>query len=97
VYALTLPDEFPQGDELRADVTVTGLYFKNWSYSYDDGLPLTLQGVIWVATGTALFALVTVWSAVRKSVRRPRRDARLPDALLPPVDWAVKTRNGDQA
>lgn len=119
VYALTLPDEFPQGDELRADVTVTGLYFKNWSYSYDDGLglapivlakgidwrrpaapaprrPLTLQGVIWVATGTALFALVTVWSAVRKSVRRPRRDARLPDALLPPVDWAAKTRNGDQ-
>ncbi len=120
VYSLTLPEEFPRGDRLRADASVTGLYFKNWSYSYDDGLglapivlaksidwrrpavtaprqPVTLQGVVWVATGAALFALVTVWSAVRKSVRRPRRDARLPETLLPPVDWAAKTRNGEQS
>lgn len=120
VYALTLPDEFPRGDHLRADVSVTGLYFKNWSYAYGDGLglapivlaqdvdwqppqppaprqPVTLQRLLWMATGAALFALVVVWTAVRRTARRPRRSARLPDTFMPPVDWAAKTRNGEQS
>ncbi|MCH8840799.1 MAG: hypothetical protein IH831_09025, partial [Planctomycetes bacterium] len=105
VYCLKLPADFPRGDQLRADVMVTGIFFKNWSYSYDEGLGLapvvlasgvdwqppvapaprqtwTPQNLVWAATGAALFALATVWWAVRRTVRRPRRAARLPDTFL---------------
>lgn len=40
VYCLRLPREFPRGDRLRVPVEVTGFFFKNWSYSWDDGLGL---------------------------------------------------------
>jgi hypothetical protein len=51
VYALQLPDRFPRGDRLRLPVAVTGYFFKNWSYSWGDGLglaPIILAaGVDW--------------------------------------------------
>ena len=40
VYALELPEGFPRGDGLRADVTVDGLFFKNWSFPYEGGMGL---------------------------------------------------------
>ncbi|MCA9231920.1 MAG: hypothetical protein KDA57_14825 [Planctomycetales bacterium] len=40
VYCLELPPEFPRGENLNTQVSVTGLFFKNWSYAYDDGLGL---------------------------------------------------------
>jgi len=40
VYCLELPQEFPRGDRLRCAVSVTGFFFKNWSYSWDEGLGL---------------------------------------------------------
>lgn len=40
VYSLELPDQFPRGDKIRADVRVTGIFFKNWSYSWQEGLGL---------------------------------------------------------
>jgi hypothetical protein len=39
-YSLELPDKFPRGDDIRADVSVAGIFFKNWSYSWQDGLGL---------------------------------------------------------
>lgn len=40
VYSLELPEKFPRGDEVRADVAVQGIFFKNWSYSWQEGLGL---------------------------------------------------------
>ncbi len=40
VYCLELPAGFPRGDSLNAPVSVTGFFFKNWSYAYDEGLAL---------------------------------------------------------
>ncbi len=40
VYALKLPATFPRGDSIRARLAVTGYFFKNWSYSWGDGLGL---------------------------------------------------------
>jgi len=40
VYALELPPEFPRGDTLNAPAMVTGYFFKNWSYAWEDGLGL---------------------------------------------------------
>lgn len=120
VYCLELPTGFPRGESLRAKATITGFFFKNWSYSYDKGLGIapvvlargidwqppvvpaprqtvTPQNLIWAATGAALFALVTVWWAVRKTVRRPSRAKRLPDTFLPPTDLAAENRNGRPA
>jgi hypothetical protein len=51
VYALNLPKSFPRGDKIRAKVNVTGFFFKNWSYSWGDGVgiaPVVLaRGVEW--------------------------------------------------
>ncbi len=38
VYCLTLPEGFPRGDQLQAPVSVTGFFFKNLSYAWEDGL-----------------------------------------------------------
>jgi hypothetical protein len=40
VYCLELPPGFPRGDGLQEDLTVDGLFFKNWSYPYDGGMGL---------------------------------------------------------
>jgi hypothetical protein len=40
VYTLELPEKFPRGDSIRAEVSATGYFFKNWSYSWRDGLGL---------------------------------------------------------
>jgi hypothetical protein len=40
IYVLKLPAKFPHGDHLRAQIEVTGYFFKNWSYSWGDGLGL---------------------------------------------------------
>jgi len=40
VYCLRLPEDFPRGDAIRAQVSVRGFFFKNWSYPWDDGLGL---------------------------------------------------------
>ncbi len=40
VFCRELPDEFPRGDHLNVNVSIPGSFFKNWSYSYDEGLGL---------------------------------------------------------
>jgi len=39
-YCLKLPESFPQGDKLRSQVQITGYFFKNWSYPWENGLAL---------------------------------------------------------
>jgi hypothetical protein len=54
VYALKLPANFPRGNSIRARIEVTGYFFKNWSYTWGDGLglaPVVLSGnVRWIET-----------------------------------------------
>lgn len=40
IYTLELPEKFPRGDGIRAKVSATGYFFKNWSYAWRDGLGL---------------------------------------------------------
>lgn len=40
VYSRQLPPDFPRGEDIRADVEVTGVFFKNWSYAWEGGLGL---------------------------------------------------------
>ena len=40
VYCRILPDAFPRGDDLREAVSVTGEFFKNWSYHFEGGMGL---------------------------------------------------------
>lgn len=40
VYSLDLPAKFPRGDDIHADMHVDGIFFKNWSYAWQDGLGL---------------------------------------------------------
>ena len=40
VYCLKLPTDFPRGESPGVPVSVTGFFFKNWSYAYEDGLGL---------------------------------------------------------
>lgn len=40
VYSLDLPAKFPRGNEINADLQVDGIFFKNWSYAWQDGLGL---------------------------------------------------------
>lgn len=35
-FVLELPDGFPQGDQLAAEVTLTGFFFKRWAYAAQD-------------------------------------------------------------
>ncbi len=35
-YCLELPEGFPRGDALREPVELTGLFFKNWSYAFEE-------------------------------------------------------------
>lgn len=40
VYSLELPPKFPRGDGSHAEISVQGIFFKNWSYSWQEGLGL---------------------------------------------------------
>jgi hypothetical protein len=40
VYVRELPEGFPRGDGLKVDLSVVGLFFKNWSYPYEGGMGL---------------------------------------------------------
>lgn len=40
IYALELPEKFPRGESIRAEISATGYFFKNWSYAWRDGLGL---------------------------------------------------------
>lgn len=40
VYCLKLPDNFSHGDKFPVEVAVDGVFFKNWSYAWDEGLGL---------------------------------------------------------
>lgn len=40
IYCLELPKGFPRGEGLKVDLTVVGLFFKNWSYPYEGGMGL---------------------------------------------------------
>jgi hypothetical protein len=40
IYTLELPEKFPRGDAIRAEVSAPGYFFKNWSYAWRDGLGL---------------------------------------------------------
>ncbi len=54
VYSLDLPSQLPRGDSLRESISVSGYFFKNWSYAWQDGLgvaPVILaRGVNWQPT-----------------------------------------------
>jgi len=39
-YCLSLPREFPTGEQVREPVTLHGVFFKIWSYPYGDGFGL---------------------------------------------------------
>jgi hypothetical protein len=41
IYCLDLPPGFPRGENLQEDVSITGLFFKNWSYPYDGGMGIS--------------------------------------------------------
>ncbi|MEM9657075.1 MAG: hypothetical protein AAF961_01830 [Planctomycetota bacterium] len=51
VYSLTLPEDFPRGNDLEEPVVVHGVFFKVRSYSYGDGFGLTpvvlAPGMVW--------------------------------------------------
>lgn len=40
VYCLDLPQSFPRGDKLDVEVAIHGVFFKNWSYAWEEGLGL---------------------------------------------------------
>lgn len=40
VYCLRLPNGFPRGETIHAAVRVRGIFFKNWSYAWEEGLGL---------------------------------------------------------
>ncbi len=40
VYCLELPEGFPRGKKLHASVSVTGYFFKNWSYASQGGMAI---------------------------------------------------------
>ena len=56
VYCLKLPEGFPRGEKLHASVSVTGYFFKNWSYASQGGLaiaPVVLaQSIDWQQPAT---------------------------------------------
>lgn len=38
VYCLALPESFPRGEDIRAEVAVTGFVFKRWAYEAQDAI-----------------------------------------------------------
>lgn len=40
VYSLETPRDFPVGDGAREEIEISGVFFKNWSYAWRDGLGL---------------------------------------------------------
>jgi hypothetical protein len=40
-YTLELPPGFPRGERLAEDVSIAGLFFKNWSYPYEGGMGIS--------------------------------------------------------
>jgi hypothetical protein len=64
VYALELPEKFPHGDKIHAEVSATGYFFKNWSYSWRDGLGLApvimAKSVTWTPAMTSRKPTATV-------------------------------------
>jgi hypothetical protein len=41
IYCLDLPTGFPRGEDLQEDVSIAGLFFKNWSYPYEGGMGIS--------------------------------------------------------
>jgi hypothetical protein len=65
VYALDLPPGFPRGGNLGVDVSIAGLFFKNWSYPYDGGMGIS----------PVIVAKTFDWaSRVRRAANRPPRN-----------------------
>ncbi|MCH2115149.1 MAG: hypothetical protein MK171_09615 [Pirellulales bacterium] len=66
VYCLRLPQEFPRGDGLRSPVTVTGYFFKNWSFSWEQGLALAptvlASSFSWAGPGGSESAASAPWT-----------------------------------
>jgi hypothetical protein len=67
VYALDLPPGFPRGGNLRVDVSIAGLFFKNWSYPYDGGMGIS----------PVIVAKTFDWASPvqRAAIRSPRNPA----------------------
>ncbi|TWU27818.1 hypothetical protein [Bythopirellula polymerisocia] len=56
VYSLELPESFPRGDSLNVEVLVQGVFFKNWSYAWEEGLglaPVLLAKTVDTAPGSS--------------------------------------------
>jgi hypothetical protein len=70
VYSLELPDQFPRGSDLREEVEVRGIFFKNWSYSWKEGLGLA----------PVILAKTVDWQPVTV-VKPPRTEISVRDVL----------------
>jgi hypothetical protein len=71
VYSLDLPPGFPRGGNLEVDVSIAGLFFKNWSYPYDGGMGVS----------PVIVAKTFDWAPpARRAVIRPPRN-RAPVAI----------------
>jgi hypothetical protein len=75
VYSLELPAGFPRGDKIAADVTVNGLFFKNWTFAYDGGMGIApvivTRSVDWnppVIAKPRAAALETRWAIIGVAV-----------------------------
>lgn len=55
------------------------------------------RNLVWAVAGAVIFALVTVWWAVRGTTRRPRPARRLPDTILSPADAVAHNHDGGPA
>jgi hypothetical protein len=60
VYCLYLPEGFPKGEKVSAEVAVTGFYFKRWVYAAQDGL----------RTAPVLLARTVDWERTPPAVKK---------------------------
>jgi hypothetical protein len=70
VYSLELPSGLPRGENPNTEATVTGVFFKNWSYSWQGGLGLA----------PVVLARTVDWRPA-VTVKRPRAKVSVPGLI----------------
>ena len=71
VYSLELPPKFPREGKTNGEVQVTGVFFKNWSYSWQGGLGLA----------PVVLAKTIDWQPAAMT-KRPRAKVSLPGLIV---------------